>query len=325
MLAPLAEGIEPGPRLDFAISSLRMYPEFCRELKELTGIDVGLRQDGILRVVWDEDEASLVLQRLERQRASGLRLEVLRGPEVRTFEPHLSASIPMAVFSADEAQVHTGRLLEALVRACALSGVVSRSETHATGLASSDGRVLGVRLADGTLQAADVTIVAAGAWSAEIVCSAGIDLPVAPVKGQLAELFAPALMLKTVIFSHRGYIVPRGDGSVLVGATEEAAGFNSEPTAAGAHQVIAAGLHLVPALAEAQFRAMRAGFRPASPDRTPIIGAWPGLEGLLIATGHHRNGILLTPSTAAAVADLVLTGTSPLDLTPFSPARLAHS
>jgi glycine oxidase len=323
MLAPLAEAIAPGPQLDFAVASLKMYPSFALELKELTGVDVELRQQGILRVAWDEEEADLLRQRLASQRTTGLRLEVVDSQRLRSLEPNLSNSVPLAVFSADEGHIHTGRLLEALVRACAIQGVQMRFSSHAVSLSLTGHRVEGARLSDGTFVYADHTVLAAGAWSGELAATVGLALPVEPIKGQIIELHAPWLLLKTVIFSHKGYLVPRADGSVLLGATEELAGFSTEATASAVHQLLGAGLQLVPSIGSAHIRNVKAGFRPALPDRVAVIGPWPGLDGLVLATGHYRNGILLAPATATAVADMLLTGQTALDLSPFSPFRLS--
>lgn len=325
MLAPLAEAIQPGPQLDFAVTSLRMYPNFVQELQEQTGINVGLRTDGILRVAWDDEEATLLKERFESQQSTGFSLTMLQGEELWAFEPSLSHSITMGVYSPQEAHLHTEGLLKALLRACHMSGVQVLIDFPAVGLLASGHRVKGAKLADGTAIGAEVTVVAAGAWSGHILSSVGIDLPVQPIKGQIVHTYAPHLPLRTVIFSHRGYVVPRDDGSILLGATEELAGFRPEATVAGVHQLLSAGLQLIPALAQAQLKAVRAGFRPALPNRVPIIGTPPGLEGLIVATGHYRNGILLTPATAAAVADLALKGRSGLDITAFSPAQAIHS
>ncbi len=321
MLAPLAEGTPPGPRLHFAIASLKMYPQFSRELKELTGIDPELTSSGILRVAWTDEEATLLKSQVDLYRNMGLQVEIVEDAMLHSMEPQLSGEISFGVFSAEEAHVHTQRLLQALRKAGHILGISLKEASQVVSLMSSGGRVEGVVLADGTKVAADATVVAAGCWSGGVLASAGFSLKTEPVKGQIVELYAPEVQLHTVVFSHRGYIVPRRDGSFLVGATEELEGFRAEPTAGGIGSVLSNGVQLIPRLASATLYHLRTGFRPAVTDRVPVIGPWPGIDGLYVATGHYRNGILLAPATGFAMAEVITKGRSDLDLSPFSVAR----
>jgi glycine oxidase len=275
-------------------------------LAQATGIDVGLRQSGTLVVARDEDEARALQRQLALRESLGLSARRLRPSAARELEPALAPTVRLALEAPEDHSVDPRLVLAALRRACERSGVlvcewapVARVE-----LDGPDGPVVGVALANGERVAAGQVVLAAGAWSGEI---AGLPdnarVPVRPVKGQILRLRDPAGpgLLERVVRFEGGYLVPRGDGCYVLGATVEERGFEERPTVGGVYELLRDARELVPGVLELQIEELSVGFRPSTPDNTPAIG--PGaVEGLVWATGHHRNGILLTPLTAELVA-----------------------
>ncbi|MGH2853821.1 MAG: glycine oxidase ThiO [Solirubrobacteraceae bacterium] len=314
MLAPVSE-VEFGDAgrrvLELGLRSARMWPGFAAELEEATGVEVGLRHTGTLVVARDEDEARELERQLAFRESLGLRPTRLRASAARELEPALAPTVRLALHAPEDDSVDPRLVLAALRRACELGGVQVRERTPVAEvhLDGAGGQVDGVALADGELVPAGQIVLAAGAWTAEI---AGLPpdarVPVRPVKGQILRLRdpdGPGLLGRVVRFEG-GYLVPRGDGRYVLGATVEERGFEAQPTAGGVYELLRDARELVPGVLELQIEELSVGFRPSTPDSVPAIG--PGaIEGLTWATGHHRNGILLTPLTAELVAE-ALTG-----------------
>ena len=324
MLAACVEA-EPGEEalVTLGRASQARWPAFAAELKQASGVDVGLRSEGTLVVALTSDDQARLGHQLVFQQKLGLPLQWISAAETRRREPHLAGKLAGAVFSPEDTQVDNRKLAAALRIAAEMAGA-SISEHQAVKTISSDaGRVDGIVLADGSKVAADVVVLAAGAWSRNIDGLAPeLRPPVRPIKGQMLALrMDPAAPLLThVVWAPGAYLVPRLDGRLLVGATVEEKGYDTSLTAGGILTLLEAAWRVVPAVEELPIDEMWVGHRPGSRDDAPILGT--GLiDGLIYATGHHRNGILLTPITADAIAELVLDGAADPAIRPFSIER----
>ncbi len=325
----LAAGVEaePGeiPLLALNRTSLRRWPDFAGELQAASGIDVELRTEGTLALALSGDDLRQLRFTYEFQRSLGIALEWLTAAEARRREPHLAPGLTAAVLSAGDYQVNNRRLGEALAVALRNAGGRLHENASVLSVETAGGRVSGVRLADRG-HAADVVVLAAGAWSREI---AGIPPealpPVRPVKGQLLALRMEkaAPLVRHVIWAPGVYLVPRSNGRLILGATVEERGFDETLTAGATLTLLEAAWRALPAIDELAIDEMWAGFRPGSPDDAPILGPC-AVEGLVLATGHHRNGILLTPVTADEVSRCILDGKASATIAPFSIARFSE-
>lgn len=323
MLSPLAEAPGPGPFLDLGMESFRMYADFVAALDEATGRDVGYEQAGKLVVATGDDGAEALEQGFAWPIRNGYALERVTGDEARTLEPAVSPAVESAVLIHDDARVDNVLLHSAVLEDARRAGVRFRNGTARELLRRPDGAVHGIRLRDGAVIEAEVVVLAAGCWSPTI---AGLPrpLPVSPVRGQMLALRPQRRLFQRTLGRPGGYLVPRPDGRVIIGSTMEREGFAPITTNAGLAGLRALATAVVPALAGLPDAAAWAGLRPATPDGLPIIGADPDAPGLVHASGHFRNGILLTPVTAELVHDVV-TGAEPrLDLVPFSAGRFAE-
>ena len=324
MLAACAEA-EPGEDALVALGreSQARWPAFAAELEQASGIDVGLRPEGTLVLALTADDQARLNHQLVFQQKLGLPLHWISAAETRRREPHLAGKLAGAVFSPEDTQVDNRKLAAALRVAGEASGVGITEHRPVSAISSQAGRIDGVVLADGVKIAADVVVLAAGAWSRSI---AGVPTelrpPVRPIKGQMLALRmdAAAPLLNHVVWAPGAYLVPRRDGRLLVGATVEEKGYDTSLTAGGILTLLEAAWRAVPAVEELPIEEMWVGHRPGSRDDAPILGAGP-IEGLIYATGHHRNGILLTPVTADAIAPLVLDGVAEPAIRPFGIER----
>lgn len=325
MLAAAVE-TEPGeePLLSLALESQRLWPNFARELEEASGISVNYRNEGTLVVALNRDDTAQLRHSYEFQKELGLELHWLTAAEARQREPHLKPGIAAAVFSPRDHQVENRLLGPALAGTARRVGVELIEHCPVREVIIAGGRAAGV-VTDRGRDLADVVVLAAGAWSREI---AGIPAaylpPVRPIKGQMLSLqMDPAApLLRHVLWLPRGYLVPRRDGRLMIGGTVEERGFDTNLTAGGLFALIEGAWRAIPAIEELPIAETWVGFRPGSRDDAPMLGP-SGLDRLVIATGHHRNGILLTPVTAAVVSDYILRERLPEIALPFSPERFA--
>lgn len=314
MLAPVAE-VEYGEHgrrsLDLALRAAQVWPAFAGELERASGLTVGLMNAGTLMVAHDDDDARELERQLEFRSALGLRARKLRASQARELEPALAPTIRLALEVPDDHSVDPRLVLGALRVACRQSGVELREHAAVTGLAldSVAQRVTGVLLPDGEVVLAHKVVVAAGAWSSGLEgLPPEVGVPVRPVKGQILRLrdpSGPGLLTRPVRYEG-GYLVPRSDGRYVLGGTMEERGFDGDPTAGAAYELLRRALQVVPGVSELAVEEVNVGFRPGSPDNVPFIGR-SDVEGLIWATGHHRNGILLAPLTAEMVV-AALTG-----------------
>jgi glycine oxidase len=320
----LAAGCEAEPgELDLLALNRRsqeLWPAFAAELERATGLAVGLREEGTLIVALTRDDAAQLRFSYDFQRQHGVALEWLSPAEARRREPHLHPNLAGAVFSPADHQVDNRLLVRALERAFVAAGGTLKSHTPVEAVETSDGRATGVR-ANGARHDADVVVLAAGAWSGQIKGLPGA-LPVRPVKGQMLALRmdAQAPLLSHVVWAPKAYLVPRHDGRLIVGATTEERGFDPNLTAGGILALLEGAWRAVPGIEDLPIDEMWVGFRPGSRDDAPMLGP-SAVPGLVLATGHHRNGILLTPVTAETVARYVLEGEVDPVIRPFALAR----
>ncbi len=323
MLAPLKEFKELGPSFELGIASLSLYPDWVSRLQEETGIDVQLKREGILTVASQEAEITALHDKYLWQKQAGCDVEWITGPALHEWEPLLSHEMKAAIFSPNEGDVNNQLLLKALLAACQRRGVKLLQGTIMTGLLTKGDRVIGVSTTAGDVHASH-TVLASGAWAGLMAAWIGFVINLRPVRGQIAAVSAAGIPLRHVIFGPAGYIVPKRDGRLVIGATEDEAGYCRDVTAEGLSRVLQGALSIIPALAKTGFLQAWAGLRPASPDGLPLLGPVPHWEGVSLAAGHFRNGILLAPVTAKLMADW-LTEKEEKPLLPFAPARMSKS
>jgi glycine oxidase len=320
MLAPLAEVEDAGAFQALCIESLRMFPALAATLREETGIDIEYLTSGILRVALDDDEERRLRELAGRPGC--LPLHSLQAEELRVFEPALSPEIRGGLYSPEEHQVNADRLVQAFARAAEAKGVALQRGRVNGLLTRGDHRVVGVRTANGDIIAGHV-VLAAGPWTGRLAAPLGMDLPVFPVRGQMMALLSKSVP-RHIVWGSAGYLVPKANGLVFAGATVEKVGFRRRTTAAGLRSLAAMASSLAPRLGALSPVDSWAGLRPGSADGLPLLGPVPGWEGVSAATGHYRNGILLSPITGRLTTRAIVDGSADDSLAPFSPARFAR-
>jgi glycine oxidase len=299
-------------------ASLQLYPEFVAAVEEISGQSAGYRARGTLEALFSTDAQEKLSTIIALHHGLGLRAEPVRAEDAREMEPALSPELEAAVFRPDEACVDNRALTKAVLTAAERSGVQTFTGSNVQSIAKNGRRCDGF-VVDGEKVQSRWTVIAAGCCSAEIEGAAQYA-PVRPAKGQMIALRAKDLSIERVLWSDHVYLVPRNDGRILAGATVEYVGFDKKVTLGAVQKIITAALQLAPALADAQMEETWAGLRPDSPDHLPIIGP-TDLDGLLIATGHFRSGILLAPITAQLIREWVTTQNVRQDWARFSPMR----
>lgn len=305
MLAPIGELAFGEPELlRMTLAAAERFPGFVAELEAASGAGSGYVRRGALHVALDRDEAAELRRVHDLQRSLGLGAEWLPPRRCRQLEPGLTPSFNGGVHAPEEAAIDPRRMCEALLAALAAEGVEVRRGTEVTEALLDGERIEGVRTAAAEELRAETVVLAAGAWSgAAAWLPERARPPVRPVKGQILELRSPdgAAPCERILVSERVYLVPREDGRLIAGATTEERGFDSTVTAGGVHELLREAYRLLPDVAEMELVESMAGLRPGTPDNLPLIG--PGaLDGLVLACGHYRNGILLAPLTGDAVA-----------------------
>ena len=329
MLAPISEA-RVGERGLLALSraSLDRYRAFVEELTSASECDPGYSACGTLLVARDRDEAEALERELAEREALGLPVERLLPSEARRREPALAPTLRLALDIPGDHAIDPRALSGALAVAAERAGGTLREGTHVARIATSeDGeRVAGVELSDGERVAADQVVIAAGAWVEALEgLPAHARVPVRPVKGQIMRLRDPAGagLLTRVLRMQPGYLVPRGDGHYVLGATMEEQGFDTAPTAGGIFELLRDAIELVPGVSELQIEEVAAGLRPGTPDNAPVLGAG-ALQGLHWAAGCFRHGILLAPIVGDALAATLAGEELPEVAQPFGAARLAR-
>ncbi|MFF7646450.1 glycine oxidase ThiO [Streptomyces canus] len=317
--------------LGLNLASAHRYPAFAAELTELTGLDLGYRRCGTLAVALDADDRAHLRELHTLQRQSGLESEWLSGRECRRLEPMLAPGVRGGLRVDGDHQIDPRRLTRALLTACERAGVVFH-RTWAQRLRVVRDRAAGVATTDGEELGADQVVLAAGSLSGRLEgVPQALLPPVRPVKGQVLRLTVPprhapflSRTVRAVVRGSHVYLVPRESGELVIGATSEELGWDTTVTAGGVYELLRDAHELVPGITELPLTETRAGLRPGSPDNAPLLGPTE-LPGLLLATGHYRNGVLLTPVTGDALAHALTTGELPELARPFTPRRFLES
>jgi glycine oxidase len=316
LIAPYAERLKRSPALELRSWSAVLYPDWSEQLRAETGIDNGYRRTGGVDVAWTPQEDQELRSLAGRWRGERITFERMEPADFGRVEPALSQLLHAAYFFPDRAQIRNPRHVQALSTALALRGVRLGPHQAVVGFEVDGDRVVAVRTALGRMPCGSV-VVAAGAWSAAILAELNVHAPTPPVKGQIVLLRSDRRLLARIVEHGANYLVPRDDGRMLVGATEENAGFDVRTTAAGIHGLLAEAIQLCPVLADAEVERSWAGLRPGSIDARPYLGFAPGYRNLIVATGHKRAGLQLAPATALVIADLVLGRPPRIDLECF--------
>ncbi len=325
MIAPLAEAKERGPFLDLCLSSRELFPHEVEEIEQASGMDVGYVASGLLQLAFSAAEEETLQARLARQQDAGLRQEWLGPKQVLSVEPAVSTKVLGGIYSPEEPHIDSQRLTEAYAKAATALGADIRTGVEVTSLMRNGNRVTGVRTSSGNLYA-EQTVLAAGAWTAKLARQLGWELPIRPVRGQMLSFADAGRPIRHVVWGNGAYLVAKANDTVFVGATVEEVGFRKQTTATARDWMLRSARTLVPTLANASIAKHWAGFRPATIDHLPILGPLPGWEGVSIASGHFRNGILLAPVTAQLAAQWLTGRETDISLEPFSPSRFAaHS
>jgi glycine oxidase len=324
MIAPIAEA-DPveRPLLSLALRSARMYPEFVDELTAASGRDPGYLSCGTLLVARDRDEAEALDRELEMRRRLALDVTRLLPSEARRLEPGLAPAVRLALEIPSDRAIDPVMLMQALAQAIIATGGELRTGTGVDRIEVCSDEVRGVRLAGGELLAAPNVVIATGVWPPEGI-PADARLPIRPVKGQIMRLHDPAGpgLLTRVLRMQGCYVVPRGDGRYVLGATMEERGFDTTVTARAVYELLRDAIELLPGLSELVIDELSAGLRPATPDNSPALGRG-AIGGLHWATGHYRHGILLAPITAEIVAGSLAGEAPPPEFAPDRFERLA--
>ncbi len=320
----LAPNIETSTTADFhrlGTESLKLYPFLADSLLDDTGIDIELERSGTLCVAFDETEAKELSDIHEQQRKRGVTVKRLTGGEIREREPAVATQVCAGLFYSDDWQVENRKLISSLRLFAESNGVRIIENSAASELTVDGRRVTGARTPDAAIMS-DVTILATGAWTSLIqIAGVALALEVKPIRGQMIS-FAPGGMLaRSVIYSGRGYLVPKADGRILVGATVEDVGFEKGMTDVAIASLMSAAAEIAPTLGKLLIADQWSGLRPYVSDGLPVIGEMPGYENLFVATGHYRNGILLAPITAKIVAEKIAGGSEPEYARVFGPGR----
>ena len=320
MLLPQEESDGPGDLLNLLLKSHSLYPAFSEELQSESGIDIEFKSKGSLKLLFDEEDERLAVECVDWHRREDLAIERLSTGGVLDLEPNLTPELIGALYYPTEAQVGNRRLLTALVTVARTLGVEFQNGEEMLGIRANE---QGVEIeTNGDTYASQNAVLCGGAWSKEIGERLGFALPVFPYKGQMIQLQIPAPMFERPIL-HRGtYIISKPVGRVLCGGTMEKVGFDTRVTGEAIHSILENALRIAPCLGDAELVDTWSGFRPATPDGLPIIGRIPNAPNVIAATGHFRNGILLTPVTADLVTALV-TRCEEAGLAPFAPGRFA--
>ncbi|MFS8087126.1 MAG: glycine oxidase ThiO [Acidobacteriota bacterium] len=319
ILAPQVEANQADDFFRLAAASRDLYPAFAGALEEETGIDVELDQTGTLYLGFTEADEAEMRSRFDWQSSEGLAIEWLTADKVRRLEPVISEAVRCALRFPNDYQVENRRLIQALLKANQKLGVRVVSDCTVGGLLIESGKVHGVETSSGFVAAGGV-ILAAGAWTS-LIKSQSPPIHIEPIRGQMLCYKTRPRIARHVIYSSRGYLVPRRDGRVLAGSTTESAGFDKRVTDEGLSAIESMAIEIAPALAQLTPVDSWAGFRPRAGDDLPVLGPGTQTAGLFYATGHYRNGILLAPITGDLIAAGIVDGVTPPNLETFSPNR----
>lgn len=320
MLAPQAEAETPDDFFRFCRASNELYPAFCAALLEETGIDPEFDDSGTLYLAFDESDLHELGRRYEWQSAAGLRVEHLSAEDTHKLEPFVSPDSLGSLYFPEDRQVENRRLLSSLLSYCEINGIEVISGAEVVTVSGLKGIADGVVCSDGRRFSAGSVVLATGAWTSFIKGAEplqGIPL-IKPIRGQMLSFRAAKQLFRHVIYSPRGYIVPRRYGRILAGATTEDAGFENKVTEDGMTLVLDHALEISPSLESLPIQERWSGLRPYAEAGHPVIGPVGGMERLFVAAGHYRNGILLAPLTAELLSKLIVNGEESMFVRQFS-------
>ncbi|HVE55258.1 MAG TPA: glycine oxidase ThiO [Pyrinomonadaceae bacterium] len=322
MLAPHAETDKLDDFFFFCDESNKLYPNFAAELLDETGVDIELDREGTLYLAFTETDVEEIRNRFEWQKGAGLQVAHLSAQETRQAEPFVSPDVLESLFFPNDWQVENRRLVHALQKFAELNEIEVRENTEVTRLLIENHQITGAETEAEKFFAGKV-ILATGAWTSFLKAGNLALPPVKPVRGQMIAFHTAKRLFQKVIYSPRGYLVPRFDGRVLAGATVEDAGFDKSVSEAGIEFLRENALEIAPSLVNLEVAEKWAGLRPFAADALPILGSFPPVENLFLATAHYRNGILLAPLTAKVLAEKMVENKDSNYLTVFSPNRFA--
>lgn len=320
MLAPQAEADCADDFFRLCCQSRDLYPAFAQSLHEETGIDIELETSGTLYLAFTEEDERELEQRYEWQTRAGLTVEKLSGDSARLFEPCISTDVRAALRFPLDTQVENRRLISALAAANEALGINVLTGVSAESLSIKRDRITGIETARGFV-ACEKVVIAGGAWTNQVINEALPNPRIEPVRGQMVSFDATPQIARHVIYSPRGYVVPRRDGRLLAGSTTEYAGFDKRVTAAGVQSIVTSALEITPSIAALPLTSTWAGLRPRAADGLPVLGPCAEIVGVFYATGHYRNGILLTPITGELLARAIVDEEVSPPLQIFSPDR----
>ncbi len=321
MLGPQAEAENLDTFFDLCCESRAKYPEFAESLLSETGIDIELDRSGTLFLAFTEEDEQSLEHRFEWQKKAGLVVERLSAEQTRQAEPFVSPDVRMSLLFPNDWQVDNRKLLASLKHFADANDITIHENTAVEALTTANNRVTGATTKTSAFLA-DQTVLATGAWSSLI--KIGNDAPpfaIVPVRGQIICLRTAKRLFEHVVYSRRGYLVPRSDGRILAGATSEMVGFTKGVTGEAADQLRNMAFEIAPSLDNLPVADHWSGLRPSVSDSLPVIGAIKGTDGLFVATAHYRNGILLAPLTAALTADMLMGSPIEKRIAEFSPNR----
>ncbi len=319
LLSPLGEAAGT-PFRELAVASWRLYPSVARELRERTGVDVEHVTRGTIYPLYTAQDVRAAEARSRWALGPEFGVEAWDRSDLQAREPALSSRVSGAMFVRGDHWINNQRLVVAYAQAAVGAGAALITGCGVSRVLVEDGRARGV-VAEGERFEADAVLLAAGAWTAALAASFGGRLPVEPRRGQMVALVHVPPVVRHCLHDEEVYLVPRPSGELLVGATVERVGFQRAVTAQAIAALLAAAIGLVPALGGLPISRTWFGFRPWAPDSLPILGPWPGIEGLWVATAHFRNGILLAPITARLMTEWIVTGAPSMPLKEFFPDR----
>jgi glycine oxidase len=320
ILSPAPESPGMIPMVPLGKASMDLYPGFVANVEEISGQVVGFRPFGTMDALFSRDAPRDLSTLIALHHGLGLKAEPLRPEDARELEPALNANVEAAALRPEEASIDNRALIRAVLESARKSGAEIFPEHAVDAIRREGGRCTGLRVRDENV-AAEWTVVAAGCFSGSIA-GAEAYAPVRPAKGQMVSLRAAEIKIERVLWSEKVYLVPRNDGRILAGATVEYVGFDKQVTAGAVNKILSDAIELAPGLANARIEETWAGLRPDSPDHLPILGP-TDLEGLLMATGHFRSGVLLTPITARLVREWITEQRVSVDWERLSPMRFA--
>lgn len=320
MLAPNAETEKIDDFYHFCNQSNQLYPRFSEELLDETGIDIELERSGTFYLALRDTDVEEIRRRYEWQKNAGLNVELLSAAEIRQAEPFVSPDVRGGLFFPGDWQVENRRLIAALTKYAELHGINLVTGAEVKNLLKTDEKIVGAETISDKYFAGKI-ILTTGAWTSLIAVPDLKLPPVKPVRGQILSYKTVKRLFFHVIYSPRGYLVPRLDGKIVAGATVEDAGFDNRTTEAGINYICENSAEIAPNLANLEISDKWSGLRPLAADGLPVLGSFPQAKNLYIATAHYRNGILLTPLTAQLTAEEMTGESSSRYLEIFSPNR----